>query len=242
MGESCTQSTWRKICMPPKLIRTWNSNHDYWKWPSWTETCQWRRVQSVAVIPDPRYPGYAISEQLTIHFGPPAGLVVTSQDIKDIQVPGLERGTLLITPKQTVISKGSDPVVCRRTGLTCVPAFAMTAHKAEGNTFSRVLVDLPENGTPSQRGLTTLPSFESVYVRLSRPTSWAGLEINKLMSKDSFLACRLDDTMEKGLQKFRNWSSMLGKPHLILNKFASALKVLHSNRLQWFERWRLLSE
>ena len=44
---------------------------------------------SVAVIPDARYPGYAISEGITIHFGPPAGLLVTSEDIKDIQVPGL---------------------------------------------------------------------------------------------------------------------------------------------------------
>ncbi|KAN0073470.1 hypothetical protein V8E54_008690 [Elaphomyces granulatus] len=56
---------------------------------------------SVAVIPDARYPGYAISEGITIHFGPPAGLLVTSEDIKDIQVPGLDRGTILIAPKQT---------------------------------------------------------------------------------------------------------------------------------------------
>jgi hypothetical protein len=61
--------------------------------------------KGVAVIPDARYPGYAISEGITIHFGPPAGLLVTSEDIKDIQVPGLDRGTILITPKQTVISK-----------------------------------------------------------------------------------------------------------------------------------------
>jgi hypothetical protein len=61
--------------------------------------------KSVAIIPDPRYPGYAISEQLTIHFGLPAGLVVTSQDIKGIQVPGLERGTLLITyPRETILT------------------------------------------------------------------------------------------------------------------------------------------
>ncbi|KAN0068353.1 hypothetical protein V8E54_013549 [Elaphomyces granulatus] len=33
--------------------------------------------KSVAVIPDARYPGYAISEGITIHFGPPAGLLVT---------------------------------------------------------------------------------------------------------------------------------------------------------------------
>ena len=29
--------------------------------------------KSVAIIPDPEYPGYAVSEQITIHFGPPQG-------------------------------------------------------------------------------------------------------------------------------------------------------------------------
>jgi hypothetical protein len=130
--------------------------------------------KSVAVIPDARYPGYAISEGITIHFGPPAGLLVTSKDIKDIQVPGLDRGTILITPKQAVISKKKyGPTVCRRTGLTCVPAFVMTAYKSQSKTFSRILVDTPGplNRTPSSRASPAYPSLESVYVEISRATT-----------------------------------------------------------------------
>ena len=120
------------------------------------------------------------------------------EDIKDIQVPGLDRGTILITPKQTVINKKNDPTVGRRTVLglsTCVPAFAMTTYKSQSKTFSRILVDIPGplNKTPSSRASPAYPSLESVYVEISRTTTWAGLEVNQLMSKESFLACQLDD-------------------------------------------------
>jgi hypothetical protein len=43
-----------------------------------------------------------------------------------------------------------------------------------------------------------------VYVEISRATTWAGLEVNQLMSKESFLACQLDDSMKKGLCKLES--------------------------------------
>jgi hypothetical protein len=189
---------------------------------------------SVAVIPDARYPGYAISEGTTIHFGPPAGLLVTSEDIKDIQVPGLDRGTILITPKQTVISKKNDPTVCRRTGLTCVPAFAMTTYKSQSKTFSRILVDIPGplNRTPSSRASTAYPSL-----KISRATTWAGLEVNQLMSKESFLACQLDDGMKKGLCKLECHA-----PKTLLD-FERRCKDSENTKLrQWFDRWKIMKE
>jgi len=129
--------------------------------------------ESVGVIPDPRYPGYPISNKMTVHFGPPAGLLVTSKDIKDIQVPGLQPGTLLITPQSITITKKGSPIMCTRTGLPCIPAFAITGHKAQGSSFSQTLVDLlhsPYERKSSSRTLSessiTSSRFASLYVQL----------------------------------------------------------------------------
>ena len=82
----------------------------------------------------------------------------------------------------------------RRTQLPILPAFAMTAHKAQGQTMEKVLVDLEScKGT------------ESPYVMVSRVTSLEGLLILRPF-KSSKIQCRLsEDTRKefKRLEKLR---------------------------------------
>ena len=82
----------------------------------------------------------------------------------------------------------------QRTQLPILPAFAMTAHKAQGQTMEKVLVDLE-----SCRGT------ESPYVMVSRVTSLEGLLILRPF-KSSKIQCRLsEDTRKefKRLEKLR---------------------------------------
>ena len=82
----------------------------------------------------------------------------------------------------------------RRTQLPILPAFAMTAHKAQGQTMEKVLVDLEScKGT------------ESPYVMVSRVTSLEGLLILRPF-KSSKIQCLLsEDTRKefKRLEKLR---------------------------------------
>ncbi|KAM5341409.1 hypothetical protein ACJ41O_014440 [Fusarium nematophilum] len=50
------------------------------------------------VIPDPKFPGYYLADNVTIHFGPPLGILLESQDTKDLAIPALPTGTVLIRP------------------------------------------------------------------------------------------------------------------------------------------------
>lgn len=63
--------------------------------------------------------------------------------------------------------KGSpDKMNCQRKQVAIVPAFAMTAHRAQGQTMSHVIVDLDSCSTP-----------EAAYVMVSRATSLDGLMV-----------------------------------------------------------------
>jgi hypothetical protein len=41
------------------------------------------------IIPDPKYPGYHLADDITIHFGPPLAILLQSSETKDIAIPGL---------------------------------------------------------------------------------------------------------------------------------------------------------
>ncbi|KJK73761.1 hypothetical protein H634G_10966 [Metarhizium anisopliae BRIP 53293] len=58
---------------------------------------------AVEVILDKSYPGHRISAGLTIHFGPPAGILLESETTKDFQFVGMPPGTILLTPMSVKI-------------------------------------------------------------------------------------------------------------------------------------------
>ena len=57
------------------------------------------------VIPDPKHPGYYLANDVTIHFGPPLGILLQSKETDGLVIPGLPVGTILIRP----MSQTLDP-------------------------------------------------------------------------------------------------------------------------------------
>ncbi|KJZ69660.1 hypothetical protein HIM_10955 [Hirsutella minnesotensis 3608] len=53
---------------------------------------------AVEVIVDKAYPGHRISTDMTIHFGPPAGIILESETTRCLQFVGMPPGTILLTP------------------------------------------------------------------------------------------------------------------------------------------------
>ncbi|KAH6874300.1 hypothetical protein B0T10DRAFT_415538, partial [Thelonectria olida] len=131
-------------------------------------------------IPDPKYPGYHLADDVTIHFGPPLGILLQSKDTKGLSIPALPPETILVRS----VSQTLDPsnrnfrflsAKCIRRGLPVVPAFVLTDYKAQSKTFAEVLLELRGNriinGEPSKC------DFTSLYVQLSRCTTLKGIKL-----------------------------------------------------------------
>jgi hypothetical protein len=102
------------------------------------------------VFPDPKSPGYHLTDNITIHFGPPLGILLESQVTKDLAIPALLTGTILIRP----ITYTLDPANSHyrflsgkytRQGLLVILVFILTNYKAQGKTFIEVLLELRGN-------------------------------------------------------------------------------------------------
>jgi hypothetical protein len=50
------------------------------------------------IIPDPRYPGYYLADDVTIHFGLPLGILLQSKETAGLAVPVLPAELVLIRP------------------------------------------------------------------------------------------------------------------------------------------------
>ncbi|KAF2175488.1 hypothetical protein K469DRAFT_724119 [Zopfia rhizophila CBS 207.26] len=53
---------------------------------------------AVDVILDKAYPGHRINADTVLHFGPPAGILLTSESTKDLHFVGMPSGTILLMP------------------------------------------------------------------------------------------------------------------------------------------------
>ena len=159
------------------------------------------------VIPDHKYPGYHLADDVTIHFGPPLAILLRSRDTESLAVPTLPAGTVLIRP----ISQTLDPAnprfkflsaKCTRRGLPVVPAFALTDYKAQSKTFAEVLLELRGhrmvNGEPSKC------DFTSLYVQLSRCTTLRGVKLLGPVRHQDFIGNKLDQAIVDGMQRLRN--------------------------------------
>ncbi|KAM4056407.1 PIF1 protein [Hirsutella rhossiliensis] len=78
---------------------------------------------AVEVIVDKASPGHRISSDMTIHFGPPAGILLESATTKDLHFNDVSRK-----------------------GLPCAAAFACTDYKVQGRTPERVALELRGHG------------------------------------------------------------------------------------------------
>jgi hypothetical protein len=152
--------------------------------------------RAVDIFPDLSYGTVALATDVTLHLGPPAAILLQSDDIADVAIPGLPNGTVLIRSQTVAIpesmrGRGPQPRgkpgfarVTHRTGPLCTPAFAMTDQKSQGKQFSEVLVNLKgvRGGSTATR-----PSFMSLYVQLSRAERWEGLYVFRRPARGDFI-------------------------------------------------------
>ncbi|KAM4066727.1 hypothetical protein HRG_012156 [Hirsutella rhossiliensis] len=85
---------------------------------------------AVEVIVDKASPGHRISSDMTIHFGPPAGILLESATTKDLHFNDVSRK-----------------------GLPCAAAFACTDYKVQGRTPERVALELRGHGRRNYRAV-----------------------------------------------------------------------------------------
>jgi len=123
-------------------------------------------------------------------------VLLQSDDIADLAIPGLPVGTILLKSKTVAVPnamRGQDRRskdkpgfrwVSHRTGPLCIPAFAMTDQKSQGKQFSDILVNL--KGVRGS-GTATRPSFMSLYVQLSRAERWDGLYLFREPARGDFI-------------------------------------------------------
>lgn len=126
------------------------------------------------VIVDKAHPGHRISVDTILHFGPPAGILLTGETTKDLHFVGMPPGTILLTPISTKIERKRKRLwqqsdVTRR-GLPCVAAFACTDYKVQGGTFDNVGLELRGTRTTNVNGEMVPSQCDpySLYVQLSR--------------------------------------------------------------------------
>jgi len=95
------------------------------------------------IIVDKAHPGYRISSDAILHFGPPAGMLLTGESTKDYHFVGMPPGTILLTPISSKMDcqrkRPWQKTAVSRRGLPCAPAFACTDYK-ELNSGLRVQV------------------------------------------------------------------------------------------------------
>jgi hypothetical protein len=193
------------------------------------------------VIPDPQFPGYHLADDVTIHFGPPLALILHSDETKHLAIPGMPEGTLLLKQAGTAMMKPTSSAFqflrssCRRSGLPCTPAFAMTDFKAQGRTFLKVMLELLGKKTT-----TTGPAkcdFMSLYVQLSRATTWEGISLSREPRRIDFIEPinQLEGRLRKGIEELDKLAATTRR------QFEERGRTRPGNT-NWFQDWEAIPE
>ncbi|KAH7248159.1 hypothetical protein B0J15DRAFT_400634 [Fusarium solani] len=156
------------------------------------------------VIPGPKSPGYHLADDITIHFGPPLSILLQSRETKDLAVPALPTGTVLIRPLSHTLDPASSHFrflsgKYTRRGLPVVPAFVLTDYKAQSKTFVEVLLEL--RGNRMTNGQPSKCDFTSLYVQLSRCRTLQGIRLLSPVRHEDFIGNKLDQSIVDGMQR-----------------------------------------
>ncbi|KJZ68806.1 hypothetical protein HIM_11810 [Hirsutella minnesotensis 3608] len=146
---------------------------------------------ALEVILDKSYPGHRISADTTVHFGPPAGIMLESETTNDVHFVGMPPGTILLTPMTVKIQcqrkRPWQQNDVSRKGLPCTAAFACTDYKVQGRTLERVALELRGTRTSNIDGRAVSSQCDpySLYVQLSRcPTLDGIMLVSKVRERD----------------------------------------------------------
>lgn len=123
-------------------------------------------------------PGFEVAPDVFVHFGPPAAILLQSEATAELRIQGLPSGTVALVPEVIELQGKSFSFLktsgtrCKRRGIPCTPAYAITDHKAQGRTFLSILVELAGR----QKNSTKFEPI-SAYVSLSRCRTLAGIKM-----------------------------------------------------------------
>jgi hypothetical protein len=177
---------------------------------------------AVDVILDKSYPGYRISADTILHFGPPAGIILTADSTKTFHFVDMPQGTILLTPLSAQMpcqrNRPWQRTGCARRGLPCTAAFACTDYKVQGRTLERVALELRGTRTTNINGQAVPVACDpcSLYVQLSRCRTLDGIMLlSKVRERDfvgntapeNMVAAqnRLEELSEKTIAEFEGW-------------------------------------
>jgi hypothetical protein len=177
---------------------------------------------AVDAIVDKAFPGYRVSADTIIHFGPPAGILLAAGTTQDFHFVGMPPGMILLTPMSVKMEcQRKRPWqyhdVTRR-GLPCTPAFACTDYKVQGRILSQVALELRGTRTMRINGEMVASQCDpySLYVQLSRCTSLDGIMLvskaretdvigNKIPADMAAAEARLELLSEETVRKALSW-------------------------------------
>ncbi|KAM4063295.1 PIF1-like helicase [Hirsutella rhossiliensis] len=171
---------------------------------------------AVAVIPDRAFPGHRVSAELTLHFGPPAGIVLASETTRDLHFVGMPAGTILLTPISVKITAQRKRPWQRndvsRRGLPCAAAFACTDYKVQGGTLERVALELRGARTTTVEGRAVPSPCDpySLYVQLSRCPTLDGIMLVSEVRERDLVGNRVPEEMtaaQARLEELSGWTA-----------------------------------
>ncbi|KAI0976961.1 hypothetical protein F4678DRAFT_469034 [Xylaria arbuscula] len=145
---------------------------------------------AVDIIPDFKYLGYYFADDVTIHFGPPLGILLQSIEIKNLTIPSLLPGTVLIRLISHTVDLASF-------------YFRFLSRKCtrQGKTFMKVLLKL--RGNRVTNGQPSKCDFTSFYVQLFRCRTLQGIKLLSLIRQQDFIGNKLDQTIVDAMQRLR---------------------------------------
>ncbi|RKK60746.1 hypothetical protein BFJ69_g17203 [Fusarium oxysporum] len=177
---------------------------------------------AVEVIVDKAYPGHRISADVTIHFGPPAGILLESETTKDLHFVGMPPGTILLTPMSVRIhcqrKRPWQKNDVSRKGLPCAAAFACTDYKVQSRTLECVALELRGTRTTNVDGRVVPSQCDpySLYVQLSRCRTLDGIMLvskvrerdlvgNRVPEEMTAAQARLEKLSDRTVQEALRW-------------------------------------
>ncbi|KAI9104878.1 hypothetical protein DFS34DRAFT_641974 [Phlyctochytrium arcticum] len=115
--------------------------------------------------------------------------VLRSNNTQHLKFPNLPPGTILIPSITTrvpyTVMNTRRKETCSRNGLPCTPGFVITDYKSQGKTLTIAVVGL--YGRHEMGGAPAKCDFVSLYVQLSRPTSFANLRLLRPLNVEEFI-------------------------------------------------------
>ncbi|KAM4064151.1 PIF1-like helicase [Hirsutella rhossiliensis] len=155
---------------------------------------------AVDVIPDRAFPGHRVSAELTMHFGPPAGIVLASETTRASTSSGCRRDDPADAHQRQDHGAAEAAVAAQRRqpeGLPCAAAFACTDYKVQGGTLERVALELrgARMTTVEGRAVPSPCDPYSLYVQLSRCPTLDGIMLVSEVRERDLVGNRVPEEM-----------------------------------------------